>query len=246
MEVVSLRTESPLRNLSHLILFPNSQEAIAIDPYSAPTILDFLRKNSLKLKAILNTHEHADHTKGNLELQRETGAPVFGHKNASEKIPGFSNHLESEKSLFADGDEKILSWETPGHTLCHFSFAIEKGSSIWGVFSGDTVFNAGVGNCYRGGNVSLLFQTIQSRFLSLPDTCFLFPGHDYWNNNLDFAVHCGVSDVEINDLRAEASKRESEDSYLLSNFGLERKINPFFQNLNEQKFAELRKQRDEW
>src|SRR5690606_5045723 len=54
--------------------------------------------------------------------------------------------------------------------------------------SGDTLFNAGAGNCHNGGHPAELYQTFATQLEKLPDDTLLYPGHDYLVNNLKFTL----------------------------------------------------------
>jgi hydroxyacylglutathione hydrolase len=59
-------------------------DAAVVDPGDATPVLDYLRREKLKLIAILNTHHHNDHAGGNAALLQEFNVPVYGP--ASESI----------------------------------------------------------------------------------------------------------------------------------------------------------------
>lgn len=189
IEILPIFTNSPLRNFTYLVYSNRSGEAYAIDPFDAKSILTHSKQLGVKIRGILNTHEHGDHTQGNLELKEETKAIVYGHSNAKDKIPGIDQMLKEGDIAFSVEQESLVVWDTPGHTFSHLSFVHRNPKTILGIFSGDTLFNVGVGNCFRGGDPNALYETIQSRFETLPDSCLLYPGHDYWENNLKFAEH---------------------------------------------------------
>ncbi len=48
-----------------------------VDDNSAKKILEVLEQNDFRLKALINTHAHADHDGGNSYLQQETGAKIY-------------------------------------------------------------------------------------------------------------------------------------------------------------------------
>jgi hydroxyacylglutathione hydrolase len=56
------------------------------------------------------------------------------------------------------------------------------------LFSGDTLFNAGAGNCHNGGNVDDLYTTFVDQLARLPEDTQVYPGHDYIENNLRFTL----------------------------------------------------------
>ena len=76
--------------------------------------------------------------------------------------------------------------DTPGHTMCHVCLCAHGERPA--LFSGDTLFNAGAGNCHNGGNVELLYQSFVEQLARLPDDTEIYPGHDYIENNLRFTL----------------------------------------------------------
>src|SRR5678816_4869986 len=56
------------------------------------------------------------------------------------------------------------------------------------LFCGDTLFNAGAGNCHNGGHPSELYKTFSEQLERLPGSTSIYPGHDYIENNLKFTL----------------------------------------------------------
>jgi hydroxyacylglutathione hydrolase len=76
--------------------------------------------------------------------------------------------------------------DTPGHTMCHI--CLRSHTDQPALFSGDTLFNAGAGNCHNGGNPEDLYATFVDQLAKLPDNTQVYPGHDYIENNLKFTL----------------------------------------------------------
>ena len=98
MKVHQVYTESELRNFTYLIELDNGSGLI-IDPWDAAEVNSLLQQKQLKLKAIINTHEHWDHIQGNAELVAEHGCEVWAHNNGQGKIPGLSHVLTAEELI---------------------------------------------------------------------------------------------------------------------------------------------------
>ena len=47
------------------------------------------------------------------------------------------------------------------------------------IFSGDTLFNAGAGNCHHGGHPEELYLTFTKQLAKLSNNTLIYPGHDY-------------------------------------------------------------------
>ena len=57
-------------NYSYIIIDESNNNACVVDPGESFPIIDFIERNKIKLKYILNTHHHYDHINGNLELKK--------------------------------------------------------------------------------------------------------------------------------------------------------------------------------
>jgi hydroxyacylglutathione hydrolase len=67
--------------------------------------------------------------------------------------------------------------------VCLFSHGEEPA-----LFCGDTLFNAGVGNCHNGGDPEVLYDTFAKQIARLPDATRVYPGHEYLGRNLEFTL----------------------------------------------------------
>jgi len=261
VEVHQIYTSSFLRNFSYVLESPESKFAYCIDPWDADQIIEILNKKSLKLKAIINTHEHGDHTRGNESLVKKTGCQVWAHKNAKGKISGIDTFLNGGEKISLERGWYLRVLDTPGHTFAHLCLLLEGPDGPTGLFSGDTLFNAGVGNCHNGGDPEVLFETVSEQLKDLPGDVLLYPGHEYLENNLGFTLDREPSNAKARDLFNEVQKINPLPSgYRIFNMDLERKINTFFRLENEeirkglpgvvdsdkQVFLRLRELRNKW
>lgn len=230
-----------LRNFSYLVYDGASGSAWVIDPWDARPFAEYIKKNGLTLKGILNTHGHFDHVRGNDELVRTFNAPVM-KLHSGEKID-----LGDKSTL------DILS--SPGHTSDHQVFLWQKTGMASVLFSGDTIFNAGVGNCRGGGNVDDLYQTVKTLTASLPLDTILQPGHDYLKRNLEFALSVDPGNNRATErMRMLIDDPLSRDPLTLRE---EKELNPFlrldspelqekFGTSGKDLFIKLRALRDTW
>lgn len=212
IQVKSFFGFNDLRNYSYLILDTDSGESWVIDPYEAGPIIDYIKKNSLVLKGILNTHLHFDHIRGNEPLQKEFGSPI--------------TKLKSSETLNLGGSNQLKTLDAPGHTMDHQVFVWRKGEKSTALFAGDTLFNAGVGNCKNGGDVNELYQTVRMLFSSLPGETLLYPGHDYLERNLQFSKMVEPENQNVSELLRRVKDENIEDRKPFT-LNEERLINPF-------------------
>ena len=64
--------------LSYIIGCPGSGIACVVDPKrEVKDYIDIARNNGMKITHIFETHIHADHVSGNMELKSRTGADIY-------------------------------------------------------------------------------------------------------------------------------------------------------------------------
>jgi hydroxyacylglutathione hydrolase len=235
VHVHQIYTFSPLRNFSYLIERENSN-AVCVDPFDADQMLSFAKSLNLNIDLIINTHEHLDHYCGNAAIVKSTNAKVFAHTNANGKIPGVDQFLSVGDEIEVK-DGKLIVMDTPGHTFAHLCLKYIQNNEVKAVFTGDTLFNAGVGNCHNGGDPSVLYKTISEQFHCLDDEVILYPGHDYVENNLEFTIDREPS----NTCACEWLKKVKESDSTKMNFSVkeEREFNSFFRLNSEEIVSKL-------
>jgi hydroxyacylglutathione hydrolase len=115
--------------------------------------------------------------------------------------------------------------DTPGHTMSHICVLSHTDQPA--LFSGDTLFNAGAGNCHNGGHPHELYTTFAEQLEGLDDETLIYPGHDYLENNLRFTL-----DREPDNSVAEAMlvqhADQDPDNALITSLATEREVNTFF------------------
>ena len=186
MLVERIWTGNAYRNFNYLVACPDSGEALAIDPLDHTRCLAAARHNGWQITQILNTHEHHDHTGGNEAMVAATGAKLLAHEKAGARIKGVDRGLKAGDVVKVGKRVELECMDTPGHTMCHVCLRSHGDRPT--LFSGDTLFNAGAGNCHNGGDPNALFKTFVEQIDRLPESTLIYPGHDYIENNLRFTL----------------------------------------------------------
>ncbi len=183
--VVSVKYETAtFDENTYLVYDQSTKDAVIIDPGARSTSLEmFIIENSLQVKAVLNTHGHADHVGANGFYANMYSCDVYSN-NKDIGYYGQSNPEILPTALFTSesnlqfGNMVIQLIYTPGHTEGSTCFYI--GNHL---FSGDTLFKGSVGRTWDSGDKSAeelqisLIYVIKEKLLILPDTTIVYPGH---------------------------------------------------------------------
>jgi glyoxylase-like metal-dependent hydrolase (beta-lactamase superfamily II) len=168
-----------------------SGEGLVIDPAgNVDSIIATADKNNIKIKYIVNTHAHVDHTSGNKEMKAKTGASILIHEGDVSMLIStpamFLAMFGAEQSPPPDiivkngeditvGKVSLKVIHTPGHS--------PGGIALYTngyVFTGDTLFVEAVGRTdIPGGSWDVMLRSIQDRLLTLPEETMVMPGHNY-------------------------------------------------------------------
>jgi hydroxyacylglutathione hydrolase len=225
MIVERIWAANELRNYHYLVACGESGEALAIDPLDWQACVARARQRDWTITQILNTHEHLDHTAGNAGLVQATGAKVFAHARAAARIGGVDRGLAAGDVIHVGRSVELECLDTPGHTLSHVCLlAHAEGPAL---FSGDTLFNAGVGNCRGGGDPERLYETCAQQLAALPHSTRIYPGHDYLLNNLRFTRHVEAGNKAAADWLERSEGVRPEDQPVLT-LAQELSFNSFF------------------
>jgi len=179
----------PFASNCYIVGSESDKQGIIIDPGGeANKILKKVSDLGLDIKLIALTHGHVDHVGALKDVKEATNAEVVIHADDVKALRNwalaiafglFSPVPPSPDRLLNDGDSLdigALHFEvlhTPGHTkggICLLGEGV--------VFSGDTLFNHGIGRTdLPGGNYQQLMNSIRTRLMVLPDDTTVYPGH---------------------------------------------------------------------
>jgi hydroxyacylglutathione hydrolase len=225
MIVEQIWTGNAYRNFNYLIACPETGEALAIDPLDHKKCLARTKDKGWTITQILNTHEHGDHTGGNGPMIDATGAKLLAHAGAKNRIAGIDRGLTAGDVIKVGKTVDLESLDTPGHTMSHVCLLSHTDQPA--LFCGDTLFNAGAGNCHSGGHPVELYNTFATQLAKLPDATLIYPGHDYISNNLKFTLDREPDNARAEELLQQVEKQDPARA-LVSTLALEKEINTFF------------------
>jgi hydroxyacylglutathione hydrolase len=225
MLVEQIWTANAYRNFNYLIACAETGEALAVDPLDHEKCLTAADAKGWTITQILNTHEHRDHTGGNQAMIAATGAKLLAHANARDRIAGIDRGLRAGDVVKVGRSVELLALDTPGHTMSHICLRAEGDRPA--LFCGDTLFNAGAGNCHNGGHPEELYKTFADQLARLPDTTLIYPGHDYIARNLAFTLDREPDNGKAKTLLP-AMEKQDPARPLVTTLGVEKEINTFF------------------
>lgn len=239
--------DEPTFTASHVVHDPATRHGAVVDSVlnfdyasgrtstrGADEIINYVKRESLTIDWLLETHAHADHLSAAPYIQQELGGKlaigreittvqtVFG------KLFNFGTEFARDGSqfdkLFADGETfsvgeiPAITLHVPGHTPADVAFVIGDAA-----FIGDTLFMPDYGTAradFPGGDARKLYQSIR-RLLSLPEETRLFLCHDYkapgrdhylWETTVgaqraeNVHVHDGIAEEAFVEMRTSRDK----------------------------------------
>ena len=168
-------------NFSYILIDQN-KNACVIDPSESEPIINFVEKNNIKIKYILNTHHHFDHIGGNKEIKKKYNAKIAAYKNDLHRIPDVDISLKNNQIWTAENfKSKII--HIPGHTNGHICFFFENEKIA---FTGDTLFSLGCGRIFEG-TYEEMFSSLK-KLKELPKETKIYCGHEYTLKNSEFCL----------------------------------------------------------
>jgi len=182
----------PVSTNCYIVGSESSKRGIIIDPGAdARLILKTVNDLGLTISLIVVTHLHFDHVGALAPVKERTGAEIAIHETEAKAGLGMLSRMLSSMMggsfsqppkpdrLLKDGDTievdglRFTVLYTPGHS--------PGGISLYGhgiVFSGDALFNYGIGRTdFPGCSYEQLMDSIQNKLMTLPDETIVYPGH---------------------------------------------------------------------
>lgn len=161
---------------TYLLADTNTKEAVLIDPVLETLSRDvkLVKELGLNLKVAVNTHCHADHITSTGLMKKQ----LVGLKSAICKHSGAQADIYyTEGDTITFGDHSLTVRETPGHTDGCMSLVSGDQSMV---FTGDALLIRGCGRTdFQQGSSEKLYKSIHEKIFTLPDSCLVYPAHDY-------------------------------------------------------------------
>lgn len=178
------------------VIYDETREAAIIDPgcyerEEQETLTNFIAKEGLTVKLLLNTHGHIDHVLGNAFVKRQYGvelwmhrveepvlravksyAPNYGFSRYEETLP---DHYLEEGTSIRVGNTPMRILFLPGHSPGHVGFFVPEQKLL---IAGDVLFYRSIGRTdLPGGSMETLLASIHQKLFTLPDDIEVYPGH---------------------------------------------------------------------
>jgi len=224
--------------LTYVVSDPASRDALVIDPVldydprgslvgtaAVDRVSEYLRREGLTLRAVLETHAHADHLSGSQVLRarfpgafvaigeriREVQAVFKGVFGLGEEFVADGHQFDrllGDGEVFAAGSLEVRVINTPGHTPACVSYQIGDA-----VFTGDALFmpDYGTGRCdFPRGSAEALYRSVTERLYTLPPETRVFVGHDYMPGGRALAYESTIGAERAGNVQLPAGRSAAE------------------------------------
>lgn len=187
-------------------------DAVVVDPHrGVDEIRDVLGQTGLRLRAVFDTHLHADHVSGAAALARAEGVPYHAHAADFERPALAVEVMEPGVPVRVAGMRvlPVVALHTPGHTPGSTSLLVDDALLL----TGDTIFVDGVGRPDLGGQTAEwaaeLHRTLHTRLAPLADDVLVLPAHSSGPHELSAD---GTVAGRLGDVRRELAARAADQA----------------------------------
>ena len=228
-------------NYAYLVVDETNDLSIVIDPSESKPIIDYVEKNKLNLKFILNTHHHFDHVGGNKELKKKYNLQVIGYEGDKNRIPEIDITL-SDKEIWKKNNFEAKIYHIPGHTSGHICYHFFKQNIL---FTGDTLFSLGCGRIFEG-TYEQMFTSLQL-IKSFPLHTKIYCGHEYTLKNSEFCINYDKENSALRDkIKLIKKKIDNGLPSIPSTIKEELACNIFLRSKDLRSFSKLRDLKDKF
>ena len=183
-------TLGPFATNAFLVSCEETRETAVIDVgFDQGLIADEIRRQSLTVRYLLNTHAHYDHVAAMAPLQDQVGGSYWLHDADRPLLDRLSDqgmafglpaarapaevHSLTDGQTLELGKESISVIHTPGHSPGSVTFRWRD--CLW---VGDVLFAGSIGRTdLPGGSFEILSESIRTRLFPLGDQLRVLPGH---------------------------------------------------------------------
>ena len=189
--ILQMLAVGPFASNCYIVGSEKTKDGIIIDPGADPEAIDnAVRRLELKINLIVATHGHADHLGALGQVKQAIKAPFALHTDEASTLPEVGKYISAlfgvrlaplpapdkllnEGDIIKVGEFNFKVLHTPGHSPGGISLV---GNGV--VFSGDTLFNYGIGRTdFPGGDYDVLMESIRTKLMTLPDKTVVLSGH---------------------------------------------------------------------
>ena len=230
-------------------IWTRGNDAVVVDPAVAGPVRQWLVDRNLELRAVLQTHHHADHIGGTPDLLCQwPSAAVIAAAADRERIPFQTVSVEPGTQIELLG-QPVSVLDVKAHTRAHLAYVLPQGCSPEQptpvLFCGDTLFGAGCGRLFEGSPEDM--HLALKRLEGLSNDTTVHCAHEYTESNLRWAHSLRPDDQAIAKRLSRVSElRRNGELSLPSTMGEERCTNLFLRVSSAQELRELRLHKDSW
>lgn len=157
-----------------------TRDAVIIDPVFEQFRRDaaLVDELALTVRWVLDTHVHADHVTAAWLWRTRRGA-----RSAVAAAAGATADRQLVHGDVIDfGQRSLTVRAVPGHTDGCLAFVLDGATDV---FTGDSLMIRSAGRAdFQQGDARRLYRSVHAQLFTLPDTCNVWPGHDYQGRSL--------------------------------------------------------------